>query len=1065
MLFKLGMLYIKRKFYVVQLLTLMLAVTSVSYGQLSTIYTEEYVGYRTAQDLFDKEHYSAAQEKFFEVIDDIENLQDEIRINSEYYAAICALELFNKDAEHLLNQFLFDHPDHPKGKKINFQLGRYYYRTKKLKDAITYFEKVDEFDLTPEERTELQFKLGYSYFYKKKYDEAKPLFHEVIQTENQYFVPATYYYSHLAYMDGNYQTALEGFLKISDDKMFESVVPYYITQIYYKQEKYEELLAYAPQYVDQISNKRKPEFLKLIGDSHYYLKEYEDAIPYLLEFRKSSNPTREDYYQLGHAYYESKQYDFAAKFLGKSVTKKDALSHVAYHQLADSYLKLDQKSKARNAFKAASELDFDPEIKKNALYNYAKLAYELSNNPYNEAIDAFHQFIEEYPEDNRVDEAYEFLLKVYMTTKNYDEALRSLEKIKVLDDRMKMAYQSISYNLAVEEFHNRNFADAIVSFQKAQKYPVSKELASESFYWIAEANYNLKKYDAAVNNYVEFKLESGAALSPEFHNADYGIAYAYFMKASPFDVIDDWDNDAVREEHNELLENAVTAFRNFIILKDRVETVKLQDAYMRLADCHYLLREDSEAIKYYNTAINNGTGDLSYAYFQKAESQGNLGNDEDRASTLNTLLTKYPNSPYVLMAMLELGDAYKVLNQNQKAITAYKNFVNKYPHNANVARALSDVAFLYLRIQDYSNAETYAIRVLDNYPHNKVEVDKSLATMKGVYEGRNDLPGYYDWLDSRGYKVHPSEKDSTLWEPVQYAYDNGDCSGLIQHGEVYVAEVPNGTQKVNAHFYLASCYYSTDKEKSLSHYSSVIEQGVTSHYEEALQYAAYIAFANKNYPLAIEYYLKLEDAAIKEENIRTSKIALMHSYKQQENPEKTIEYANKVLQLSGLEESLLVEAMLNKGLAQKELTYYEDAKQTLQECYQMTSSIMGAEAKYNYCEILFVEANHPDCETTIMELVKQKPSYDYWVARAVILLGRNYMAVEDYFNAKHSFQHIVDKYNGKDKAELVGTAQALIDECIELENSQGNKSMEQEDEDINFENNLNEKEKSLFDNE
>lgn len=448
---------------------------------------------------------------------------------------------------------------------------------------------MDQFDLSEDERIELQFKLGYSYFYKKKYEEAKPLFHQVIQTENEYYVPAQYYYSHLAYMDENYQTALEGFLKIADDPMFASVVPYYVTQIYYKQEKYEELLAYAPKYIEEISNKRKAEFMKLIGDAHYYLKQYEEAIPYLLEFRKGSSPVREDYYQLGYAYYASQQYENATKFLAKAVSKKDALSQVAYHHMGDAYLRMEQKPKARNAFKAASELDFDPEIRKNALYNYAKLAYELSNNPYNEAIDAFQQFIEDYPDDEEVNEAYEFLLKVYMTTKNYEQALKSLEKIKKMDDRMKMAYQSISYNLAVEEFHNKKYSAAITNFKKAQKYPVNKELTSESFYWIAEAYYNLKKYDLAASNYVEFKLEPGAALSPEFHNADYGIAYAYFMKSSPFEVIDNWENnDAVQSEHNELINQAVTAFRNFIILKDRVEPSKLQDAYMRLADCYYL---------------------------------------------------------------------------------------------------------------------------------------------------------------------------------------------------------------------------------------------------------------------------------------------------------------------------------------------------------------------------------------------------------------------------------------------------------------------------------------------
>ena len=49
----------------------------------------------------------------------------------------------------------------------------------------------------------------------------------------------------------------------------------------------------------------------------------------------------------------------------------------------------------------------------------------------------------------------EFLLKVYLTTKNYDDALASMDKIKNKDPRMQKAYQTIVYNRAVEQYHNR----------------------------------------------------------------------------------------------------------------------------------------------------------------------------------------------------------------------------------------------------------------------------------------------------------------------------------------------------------------------------------------------------------------------------------------------------------------------------------------------------------------------------------------------------------------------------------------------------------------------------------
>ena len=196
-----------------------------------------------------------------------------------------------------------------------------------------------------------------------------------------------------------------------------------ITQIYYKQEKYKKVIEYAPVYMDSVSSKRKSEFAKLIGDAYYYEKKYNEAIPYLIEFRKGVKATRVDNYQIGFAYFGTKSYQNAVKYLARASTKKDALSQSAYYHMAESYLKIEEKDYASNAFRAASKLNFNPDISENSLFNYAKLAYELSYNPYDEAIEAFHEYIEIYPNSPQVEEAYEFLIRVYMTTKNYEDAL------------------------------------------------------------------------------------------------------------------------------------------------------------------------------------------------------------------------------------------------------------------------------------------------------------------------------------------------------------------------------------------------------------------------------------------------------------------------------------------------------------------------------------------------------------------------------------------------------------------------------------------------------------------
>jgi len=1044
------------------LIVLLLFTVVSSYGQKTAIYTDAYRAYNEGQDLYDKEKYSAAQDKFEEVVKQIENNQDEIRINSEYYFAICALELFHKDAEFLLNRFVTEHPDHPKGKSVFFQLGKHNYRLKKSKKVIEYLTKVDPYDLSEDERIEYYFKLGYSYFKQKDFVLAKGNFYEILDKDTEYKAPAVYYYSHIAYSDKNFQTALEGFQTISCESMFKSIAPYYITQIYYKQEKYKKVIEYAPVYMDSVSSKRKSEFAKLIGDAYYYEKKYSDAIPYLMEFRNGVKATRVDNYQIGFAYYGTKNYESAVKFLAKASTKKDALSQTAYYHMAESYLKLEEKDYASNAFRAASKLDFNSEITESSLFNYAKLAYELSYNPYDEAIEAFHEYIEIYPNSPQVEEAYEFLIRVYMTTKNYEDALASLDRVKNKDDRMKVAYQTVSFNRAVQLFHNGEFDKALTRFKDVKRYPVDKKMNAESLFWIAECKYNKGELDDAISQYSEFRMEPGAALTSVFHQADYNIGYAYFLKSNPFTF--NRKKTITSIERSSHLNSSITAFRNFVLLEETVKNKPLIDAFLRLADCYFLLSDDVKAIEYYNKVIEKGEGDLSYAYFKKATSQGYIEDQEGKAKTLQELTERYPNSSYQILSIRELADTYKAQGEHQKAIDTYEQFIRDYPQNKYVPRAIVNVGSVYLSTQEYDKAEKYLEKVLFEYPNATSENESAVLLMKDIYKGRDDLSGYYDWLVEQGREIAQSELDSVFWEPVQDAWDRGDCANIILKGKEYNLKVENGKHQADAHYYIARCIHQEEKlEEALSHYNSVIDKVNNNHYENALKYAGNISYFLSDYRQAIGHYSTLERVAASEENIRTSVIGQMRGFWNLNNYQSAIDYSNKVLILSNLDEPLEIEASLINGLSLKETDRLDEAYEILITLSENTKSIKGAEAKYNAAEILFEQEKNDECEITIMELVKQKPTYDYWIAKAIILLGDNFIVKEDYFNAKSSLQSVIDNYDGKDKAEIVLLAQSKIDYILELE-SQSEKSIEKEDVEIDFEG-LDEKDKKLFEDE
>ena len=132
----------------------------------------------------------------------------------------------------------------------------YFYARKKWSDAINYYKKTDPDKLEKEQWGEYYFKQGYAYFSKDDFEQAKTSFYVIKDVDTKYTAPALYYYSHIHYEQGNYQTALDGFLKLTSDKTFGPIAPYYIVQIYFKQERYKEIVDFAPGMISKVTEKR-----------------------------------------------------------------------------------------------------------------------------------------------------------------------------------------------------------------------------------------------------------------------------------------------------------------------------------------------------------------------------------------------------------------------------------------------------------------------------------------------------------------------------------------------------------------------------------------------------------------------------------------------------------------------------------------------------------------------------------------------------------------------------------------------------------------------------------------
>lgn len=969
--------------------------------------------YREALELFDHEKYVAAKEKFEQYIAAEKNPQQALRINSEYYNGICALYLLHKDAEYQLEKFVLEHPDSPWKHHVYFELATFGYKNRQYKKALEWFEFVDERNLSASDKVEFLYKRGHSRFETGDMAGARTDFFEAKQFDSEYKQAATYYFSHIAYEQGDYQTALEGFLQLDNDPVFKPLVPYYITQIYYMQKKYDEVISYGPralQHAEANSTKRVPEIARLIGDSYCIKGQYADALPYLEQYHAGTakgDITREDYYQLGYAYHRTSQWQKAIDAYSNCDKENDELFQLASYNMGECYLKLNQKEYARNAFDQASRMDFNRDIQEDALFNYAKLAFELSYNPFHEAISAFEDFLNKYPNSPRRDEAYEFLLNVYMKTRNYEKALNSLDKIQNKDSRTKEAYQVVAYNRGVELFQSEDYTRAETFFDKVFTYNINPTLSADARFWKAELKYRQKQYAASVQRYNDFINESGAYASEFYGLANYGLGYANFKLGN------DETND---ETALAFYSKANTAFRKYVDGTHGKDANKVNDAYLRIGDCFLVNKNYAQAVAYYDKVSGSGDAGKEYAMFQKAMSYGYNGQNEQKAWVLKNLHTEYPDSKFIVEAKYEIAKTYLSENRISESKTYYNDILSKHSTSQYAKYALRDLCLIYVKEGNEAKVKETWLQLKSKYPNDPVLKD-AYTISKSVLI---DDPEFQNDAITIGGASKDEVEEEVYAKAVSYAQDN-NCSMAITKLTEYLNRFQPAYYGLDAHYYLANCYYDQgNMMKALESYNFVISKGSSNYLEECLVVAATICYNNKNYPQALDHYRKLEEVALLKNNVLEAQIGLMRCNYLLNNFNDAKMYADLVLNNASTPDEIRTTALLWRGRILMQNGSYDAATSDFNQVIKK-GGVMAAESKYSIAYCLFKKGDFKKSETEVFSLIEKYSTYNEWKYKGFLLLIDNYIGMKDYFQARATIDAI--KQNVTEQWVLTENAQ------------------------------------------
>ena len=965
------------------LLILFTVLVHSMYSQQSDAFVNENADYNNALRLYNNKSYAAAQEVFIKVRKTTKK-NSTINSDASYFDAMCAVKLNQKDADKKVINFVAENPVSNKKNKAFLNVANFYFANKKTAYALKWYQKVNTDLISEENKKELNFKMGFSLLTANKLALARKKFFPLIN-DSKYGNDARYYYGFIAYKLEDYGVAESTLKEISDNKSYKAEIAYYLLDISFKSGNFEKCINVGKEILPSSKRKVASEISKIIGESYFNLEQYSESIPYLLGYKgKMGKWNNTDYYQVGYAYYKRNDFDNAIQYFNKIIGKKNTVSQNAYYHLAECYLNIDKKNEALNAFKAASEMNFNPQIKEDAALNYAKISYETGN-PYENVSDVLQNYLKKYPNSKSFNEINELIVSSFINNKNYEGALNYL-KSKNTKENLAFTYE-VSLYRGIQLYNEKKLDLALPYFNKSKK---SKDfsISNKGQYWEAETLFLLEEYEKSLFEFKDLKKD---IQDNSFPLIDYNIGYANFKLKQYSD--------------------ATNSFKEFLS-KSYTDDEINYDAYLRLGDCYYANRKYEQSINAFNSVIKNEALQADYAQYQIGMCYGFLEDDNSKIKALTSVLDNYEVSNLKDDALYQLATTFTKIKENKKAHQAYDRLTKKYTNSNFVPKALVRQGLLYYNENKNSKALEKFKWVASKYP-NSEDAFQAVRSAKNIYVDEDRLDDYVKWTKSLKFiEVSDNELENSSFAIAEKKYFEEKRPVAIAALKKYLKKFPKGKNNLKANYYLADVLFKEQLfDDALKTYELVLKSGVTEYNEEALTKIAQIYLEKQNYKKATPILSQLEKVANTTENIQFAQSNLMKCYNKTNEYNLAINYAKKVLSLEKLNEGLELDAKTTIARTSIINKDFSTAKEYFENIESFATGELKAESLYYNAFFKHKEKEYEASNEAIQKLIADYAKYKYWGVKSYIIMGKNYYQLKDVYQATFILENVIKNFS------------------------------------------------------
>ena len=584
----------------------------------------------------------------------------------------------------------------------------------------------------------------------------------------------------------------------------------------------------------------------------------------------------------------------------------------------------------------------------------------------------------------------------------------------------KEAYQKVTFLRALELYNEADYTASDALLDNSLSISLDPIVKARATYWSAEVAYQLKNYNKALERFKDFSQLVQSYQFKESENLNYNLAYTYF-KLKKYG-------------------NAIKNFQLYIENKPS-DLVVLNDAYLRMADSYFVSTKYSLAIDAYQAALDLNKIEADYATFQIAVSNGYLGQIETKINGLNKLMD-YKSSYLKDQALFELANTYANQSNSAKAIEIYTDLITTYSTSSLVSKALLRKGLIEYNQNDTQSALKSFNSVATGYPSTP-EAFQAIRSSRSIYIDLGQVDNYALWVKSFDYaSISDSELETATYEAAEKQYLDNNIKKAIELFNGYIVGFPNGKQLIKAHFYLAELYNITALTvNALPHYQYVCEQPVSEFTEKALFKRSKILLDSEDFKVALDVLLRLESESKNPQNRLYAQSNLMKVYFQFEDYDAAIRYADTILQNSKTDVYIKSDAYIIIARAAMKTNNEIKARAAYSQVQEIATGAMGAEAQYYEAYFINSDGDFEASNESVQVLIKNFSSYKYYASKGLIIMAKNFYALNDDFQATYILENVTQNFT--DFKEVVDEAQLEL-ERIKLEVSKTNSSVETE---------------------